>query len=1221
MREDYTAALAPYVRSIPTRLHSTFRLDLLGVEGALQAIREPVRQAGAFFDETAALHLVNDLRSVQEQRPDGTLIRVSGPHVEPVQLQVVCYRLWRNLEPEDENITDSDLEAVGDVNQSLAAYYAESVSNAAKSSGTRERIIREWFENKLITEQGIRTQVILSPEASGGLANETIRLLQDAHLVRAENRRGVTWFELAHDRLVDPVRQNNHTWFQEHLSLLQRQAALWQTENRPASLLLSGQELELAETWAAQQPEEMTPSDTEFLSASQEARAEEERQSAEQLFRLEAAQKLAESETNRATEQEKAAQQLQKRFFISLALLGLAVLFAIIAWLNIGRANNLAAEAQEARDRAVEQGATAQAASTQAVEQRATAQAASTQAVQGQRRAESAEERAVAAQETAQAEQVRAEVQAQVAFSNELAAQSAASRDVYPQRSLILAVESMLLSAEVAGKASLTSTQALYNALENAAGRVFHGLKNEVWTVGMSADQHWLAASGPDETLFVWDLTVSAPEWQPFQLAGHTEPVTALRFLPGKSWLASAGRDGRVIVWDLSAGEPAAPLLNIEAHTQSIDTMEISADGHWLATGARDDRILLFDMTGTEPVQTAEFLHEGNVNALAFMDNNRLVTGSTDDTLRIWTLEPLSTNPTFILPVTGNIVTVAGYGRKNFVAAGLDDGTLFFWTIGENPDPEPIIRDKGHTRDIRTMAFSPDGQWLASGSTDRKIVLWDVSVGNPPEVGLFLRGHEGGVLDLLFTPDNRWLISGSTDFTARMWDMSKKDPGEEPIILRGHEGSIRDLALAPDARQLITGSTDHRVRVWDLNGPSRSTDPELLAGFENDIRALAFSPDGLWLASAGRQEEVFLWDLHGESAVTTPIVLSGHTDDLSSVAFSPDGKWLASAGGDRVVRLWDITNQQFAAPALNLGGHGGRITALAFTPDGSRLLSASRDSSVRVWQPDISAGLNQTVQVLTGHRSDVMSLVTDPNGRWAASGDAEGLVILWDLSQAPPTPISLDTGTAPINALAFSADNKWLAAAADDGALLVWSMVEGTPQNFQRIEKHTGSVTAVGFSYDQRWLASAGKEGKIYLFDLRRPDFAQNPIQMSYGGNREILGLTFTADRRWLAAAIGDGTVRMWDLSAADPSSTAIMLHSGNYVWVVASSLDGRYLASGGRDTLVRLWHLQLDDLTTRACQTAGRDLTITEWRIQFGPQEPYRATCSQTIQSAPEQP
>ncbi len=96
MREDFIAQLDPYLSLVPKRLSSRYRLDLLGVDAARVAMRQPAAEQGVDFALDAANHLIDDLRRVRVQR-GGQVVEELGPYIEPVQLQVVCRQLWSSL--------------------------------------------------------------------------------------------------------------------------------------------------------------------------------------------------------------------------------------------------------------------------------------------------------------------------------------------------------------------------------------------------------------------------------------------------------------------------------------------------------------------------------------------------------------------------------------------------------------------------------------------------------------------------------------------------------------------------------------------------------------------------------------------------------------------------------------------------------------------------------------------------------------------------------------------------------------------------------------------------------------------------------------------------------------------------------------------------------------------------------------------------------------------
>ncbi len=267
MREDWVAGLDPYRRLLPTRLRTTFRLDLLGEAMARTAIQEPARDANVEFCDAAAAKLVDSLRRMRVRR-SGASVEALGPYVEPMQLQVVCERLWEQLDSDALRITEANIEDVGHVDRALANYYSDKVGVVARETGADERAIRTWFEQELITKQGLRVQALTGPLDGASEEETVLQRLQDANLVRAEIRCTTRWLELAHDRLIDPVRADNAEWREANLPLFQRQAPLWQHEFQPDHLLLTGDALAEADRWIEEHPGGLEPVERQFVAAS-----------------------------------------------------------------------------------------------------------------------------------------------------------------------------------------------------------------------------------------------------------------------------------------------------------------------------------------------------------------------------------------------------------------------------------------------------------------------------------------------------------------------------------------------------------------------------------------------------------------------------------------------------------------------------------------------------------------------------------------------------------------------------------------------------------------------------------------------------------------------------------------------------------------------------------------------------------------------------------------
>ncbi|MFN2285994.1 MAG: hypothetical protein ACK2UQ_16390, partial [Anaerolineae bacterium] len=287
MREDYLAELDPYLTVLPKRMRARFRMELLGPEGAMEAIVQPALSQDIGFDEGVAERMVDDLRRIRVQGGPGAEnaeITTIGPFVEPVQLQVVCSRLWENLpDQEDKMIQWDEVEEYGRIDRALTDFYRSALDDAQEKTGASQKQLRRWFGNELITPMQTRGLVLRGPETTGTLPNAAIDVLSRHYIIRSEVRAGARWYELAHDRLIAPILSSNQGWEAKRSTPLRMTAKSWQA-TKEASLLYRDAALEEAMQWVEAHPLDAEPYEREFLEASRVAQQVHRRRRSMQIL-------------------------------------------------------------------------------------------------------------------------------------------------------------------------------------------------------------------------------------------------------------------------------------------------------------------------------------------------------------------------------------------------------------------------------------------------------------------------------------------------------------------------------------------------------------------------------------------------------------------------------------------------------------------------------------------------------------------------------------------------------------------------------------------------------------------------------------------------------------------------------------------------------------------------------------------------------------------------
>ena len=153
-------------------------------------------------------------------------------------------------------IEQSDLESFGDVDQALTNFYESTLGNVVQETGVSERAVRGWFNSELITPARTKGLVYRDEEKGEtvGLTNSAVDILRDAWIIRGDIRGGDVWYELAHDRLVEPILEANQRWQTRYHNPVAAAYTSWTAAGRSDERLLDGASLREALDFGRGQP-------------------------------------------------------------------------------------------------------------------------------------------------------------------------------------------------------------------------------------------------------------------------------------------------------------------------------------------------------------------------------------------------------------------------------------------------------------------------------------------------------------------------------------------------------------------------------------------------------------------------------------------------------------------------------------------------------------------------------------------------------------------------------------------------------------------------------------------------------------------------------------------------------------------------------------------------------------------------------------------------------
>lgn len=238
---------------------------------------------------------------------------------------------------------------------------------------------------------------------------------------------------------------------------------------------------------------------------------------------------------------------------------------------------------------------------------------------------------------------------------------------------------------------------------------------HQILAASTSIDSKALAIATEGKLIEVWNLK----NHQKLKQISTQQLIWSLA-LSQDSQLLAAGGLGVIKLWNIQS-QPKLLSQQSDETAQPIQAIVFNSTAEVLAMGNADGTVKISNRA-LNIVHTFH-KHSKAVSGVAIdADGALLLTGSEDDTIRIWNLYALNEHTLPAIQADlGGVTAIASSPTKKLIAGSGVYGTVKLWNWHTG---QLVTSFTNHAAAVTAMAFSPDGQMLAIGDREGRIVIY-----------------------------------------------------------------------------------------------------------------------------------------------------------------------------------------------------------------------------------------------------------------------------------------------------------------------------------------------------------------------------------------------------------------------------------------------------------------------------------------------------------------